>query len=91
MSSYFLGDSVKQFSLTIGIYMFAMGVGSFLTKFVKERELEAFIRTELLLGLLGGLGFYLPPHLQQQPLEPHLLISPDRPRILTVYLQSHLR
>lgn len=55
-SSYFLGDSVKQFSLTIGIYMFAMGVGSFLTKFVKERELEAFIRTELLLGLLGGLS-----------------------------------
>jgi len=55
-SSYFLGDSVKQFSLTIGIYMFAMGVGSFLTKYVKTRELEAFIRTELLLGLLGGLS-----------------------------------
>lgn len=55
-SSYFLGDSVKQFSLTIGIYMFAMGVGSFLTKYVETRELEAFIRTELLLGLLGGLS-----------------------------------
>lgn len=55
-SSYFLGDSVKQFSLTIGIYMFAMGVGSFLTKYVAERELEAFIRTELALGLLGGLS-----------------------------------
>jgi len=55
-SSYFLGDSVKQFSLTIGIYMFAMGVGSFLTKFVKRNELEAFIRTELVLGLLGGLS-----------------------------------
>ncbi len=47
---------MKQFSLTIGIYMFAMGVGSFLTKFVKKRELEAFIRTELLLGLLGGIS-----------------------------------
>lgn len=55
-SSYFLGDSVKQFSLTIGIYMFAMGVGSFLTKYVGERELLAFIRTELLLGLLGGIS-----------------------------------
>lgn len=55
-SSYFLGDSVKQFSLTIGIYMFAMGVGSFLTKYIRRRELEAFIRTELLLGLLGGLS-----------------------------------
>lgn len=55
-SSYFLGDSVKQFSLTIGIYMFAMGVGSFLTKYVGKRELLAFIRTELLLGLLGGIS-----------------------------------
>lgn len=36
--------------------MFAMGVGSFLTKYIKKRELEAFIRTELLLGLLGGLS-----------------------------------
>ncbi len=36
--------------------MFAMGIGSFLTKFVEKRELEAFIRTELLLGLLGGLS-----------------------------------
>ena len=53
-SSYFLGDSVKQFSLTIGVYMCAMGVGSFLTKYVGGRELEAFVRTELALGLLGG-------------------------------------
>jgi spermidine synthase len=36
--------------------MFAMGVGSFLTKYVGERELLAFIRTELLLGLLGGIS-----------------------------------
>lgn len=53
-SSYFLGDSVKQFSLTIGTYMFAMGVGSFLTKYVQGKELEAFVRTEIALGLIGG-------------------------------------
>ena len=53
-SSYFLGDSVKQFSLTIGVYMCAMGVGSFLTKYVEGRELEAFVRAEIALGLLGG-------------------------------------
>jgi hypothetical protein len=28
-ASYFLGDSVKYFSLTIGIYMASMGIGSF--------------------------------------------------------------
>ncbi|CAH1001288.1 Polyamine aminopropyltransferase [Neolewinella maritima] len=55
-SAYFLGDSVKQFSLTIGVYMCAMGVGSFLTRYVDGRELEAFVRAEILLGLVGGLS-----------------------------------
>ena len=30
LASYVLGDSVTQFSLIIGIYLFAMGVGSWL-------------------------------------------------------------
>ena len=55
-SAYFLGDSVKQFSLTIGVYMCAMGVGSFFTRYVGDRELEAFVTAEILLGLLGGLS-----------------------------------
>ncbi len=53
-SSYFLGDSVKQFSLTIGVYMAAMGVGSYLTKFIKEDLLDWFVKVEVLLGLIGG-------------------------------------
>lgn len=53
-SSYFLGDSVKQFSLTIGVYMAAMGVGSYLTKFIKDDLLEWFIKVEVLLGFVGG-------------------------------------
>ena len=53
-SSYFLGDSVKQFSLTIGIYMAAMGVGSYLTKFLSDNLLEWFVKIEILLGLIGG-------------------------------------
>ena len=36
--------------------MFAMGVGAFLTKYIRGNELMAFVRTELLLGLLGGLS-----------------------------------
>ena len=32
LSSYVLGDSITQFSLIIGIYLFAMGVGSYLSK-----------------------------------------------------------
>ncbi|MEM9835185.1 MAG: polyamine aminopropyltransferase [Bacteroidota bacterium] len=54
-SAYFLGDSVKQFSLTIGIYLFAMGIGALLSQFILQRELSWFIAVEMLLGLCGGL------------------------------------
>lgn len=55
-ASYFLGDSVKYFSLTIGLYMAAMGVGSYVSKLVQGQLLASFIGAELLLGLLGGLA-----------------------------------
>jgi spermidine synthase len=54
--SYFLGDSITQFSLTIGIYMAFMGVGSYLSRFIADKSLlQIFIGFELLLALLGGL------------------------------------
>jgi spermidine synthase len=53
-SSYFLGDSVKQFSLIIGVYMASMGVGSYLTKYVHDNLPGKFIYLELALGLIGG-------------------------------------
>jgi len=55
LASYLLGDSVLQFSTVIGTYLFAMGVGSWLSRHV-ERELVAqFLRIELAVGLIGGL------------------------------------
>jgi spermidine synthase len=54
-ASYFLGDSVRQFSLTIGIYMAAMGLGSWLSRWIKGDLLAAFIGVELVLGVVGGL------------------------------------
>ena len=54
-TSYFLGDSIRQFSLTIGIYMAAMGFGSFLSKFFLDIHLMTFfIIVEALLGIIGG-------------------------------------
>jgi len=53
-SSYFLGDSIRQFSLTIGFYMAAMGIGSFLSRLFKTKLLQKFIGVEILLGLIGG-------------------------------------
>lgn len=53
-SSYFLGDSVKQFSLIIGVYMAAMGLGSWASKYLDTKLLEWFVKIEVALGLVGG-------------------------------------
>jgi spermidine synthase len=54
IASYLLGDSVLQFSTIIGAYLFAMGVGSWLSRFF-ERQLPAhFLRIELMVALAGG-------------------------------------
>ncbi|WP_416136249.1 polyamine aminopropyltransferase [Aquabacterium sp. A7-Y] len=55
LASYLLGDSVLQFSTIIGTYLFAMGVGSWLSRFVERQLIAQFLRIELLVGLVGGL------------------------------------
>lgn len=54
LSSYLVGDSVTQFSIVIGVYLFAMGVGSWLSKHLKQDLVGSFIRIELAVGLIGG-------------------------------------
>ena len=56
LASYLLGDSVTQFSLVIGTYLFAMGIGSYSVKYIEKEEASAFLTIELVLGLLGGLA-----------------------------------
>lgn len=55
-ASYLLGDSVTQFSTVIGVYLFAMGVGSYASKYFKSNLLQVFIVVELFVGLFGGLS-----------------------------------
>jgi spermidine synthase len=54
LASYLLGDSVLQFSTVIGSYLFAMGVGSYLSKFIGRGLVARFITIELMVGLVGG-------------------------------------
>jgi spermidine synthase len=54
IASYLLGDSVTQFSTIIGAYLFSMGVGSYLAKYVTRGLVARFIQVEILVGLLGG-------------------------------------
>jgi spermidine synthase len=54
LASYVLGDSVTQFSLIIGIYLFAMGAGSWLSRFVDKELARRFVDVELAVAVLGG-------------------------------------
>jgi len=54
LASYLLGDSVFQFSTIIGSYLFAMGIGSYLSKFLSRGLVARFVSVELMVGLIGG-------------------------------------
>lgn len=54
LASYLLGDSVTQFSTVIGAYLFAMGIGSFLSGRIERDLMRLFVRVEILIGLVGG-------------------------------------
>jgi spermidine synthase len=54
LASYLLGDSITQFSTVIGVYLFAMGIGSWISKYVTSRVIEVFVEIELVIGLVGG-------------------------------------
>ena len=54
LASYLLGDSVTQFSTIIGTYLFAMGIGSWLSRYVQRNLLGVFVQVEILVGVIGG-------------------------------------
>ncbi len=60
LASYLLGDSILQFSSIIGVYMFAMGIGAHLTRYISDRDaLSRFIDIEILVGIVGGVSALL--------------------------------
>lgn len=54
LASYLVGDSVFQFSTVIGTYLFAMGIGSALSRHIHRGLVHRFVWIELLLGVVGG-------------------------------------
>ena len=56
ISSYLLGDAVTQFSLIIGLFLSAMGLGSYATQFIHKELLWWFVRLELGIALMGGIS-----------------------------------
>lgn len=70
LASYVLGDSVTQFSTVIGVYLSALGLGSYLSRYIQRGLARRFVEIELAVALLGGasapllfLSFGAWPHL----------------------------
>ncbi len=54
IASYLLGDTITQFSLVIGVYLSALGIGAYLSRCVDNNVTIAFVRIELATALVGG-------------------------------------
>lgn len=56
LGSYLLGDSVTQFSLVIGLYLSAMGVGAWLSRRLDTDLARRFLEIELAVAVVGGIS-----------------------------------
>lgn len=55
VASYLLGDSVTQFSIVIGLYLSALGIGAYISRYIDDRLELTFVDVELTAALIGGL------------------------------------
>jgi len=56
LASYFLGDSVFQWTMIVSVMMFSMGLGSRFSKYFNKKLLQKFIFIEFLLSVLVSLA-----------------------------------
>src|SRR5262245_50217612 len=59
LASYLIGDAVTVFSTVIGTYLFAMGVGAWLARFIRRDILARFVEIEIAVGMVGGYSAFL--------------------------------
>ncbi|WP_026492623.1 polyamine aminopropyltransferase [Butyrivibrio sp. XPD2002] len=56
VSSYLLGNSTLQYSVTIGLYMASLGIGSYISKYFSKNLFNIFVSIELGIGVIGGIS-----------------------------------
>ncbi len=56
VSSYLLGNSTLQYSVTIGLYMASLGLGAYISKFFSKNLFNVFVTIELGIGVIGGIS-----------------------------------
>jgi len=56
LATYLLGSSVTVFSIVIGVFLAAMGLGAWLAQYARDSLASWFVVAEMGLALLGGLS-----------------------------------
>lgn len=56
LASYVLGDAIVEFSIVLGVYLAAMGVGAWLTRLVERRVILVYLAIEVALAAIGGIS-----------------------------------
>lgn len=59
VASYLLGNSVRQFSLTIGVFLASMGIGAWISQWFHDQLLDGFVGVEIALSTAGGVSGWL--------------------------------
>ncbi|MDL4840678.1 polyamine aminopropyltransferase [Aquibacillus rhizosphaerae] len=59
LGSYILGDGVKQYTLTISLFLTGMGIGASLSEKVLKNLVIAFVYIEFMVALIGGFSSFL--------------------------------
>ncbi|MCP3927080.1 MAG: polyamine aminopropyltransferase [Desulfobacterales bacterium] len=56
ISGYILGDNVTHFSIIVGVFLCAMGIGALLSRHIHKNLMRFFFRVEILLAIVGLLS-----------------------------------
>lgn len=59
LGSYILGDGVKQYTLTISLFLTGMGIGAYISEKMTKHLIASFIWIEYSIGLAGGFSAML--------------------------------
>ncbi len=57
--SYILGDGIKQYTLTISLFLTGMGIGSYISEKVTRNLIISFVWIEFLIAIIGGVSTFL--------------------------------
>lgn len=58
LGSYILGDGVKQYTLTISLFLTGMGIGASISEKVMKNLIITFVWIELMVALIGGFSSF---------------------------------